>query len=69
MITGANFYSYAGNDGSCAILAKTASPGSLSGKGTGSAFGKGGSAVSIQGDGMAASGRGAGGIVIVMEYL
>ncbi|HDR2874315.1 TPA: hypothetical protein QCK10_001435 [Enterobacter roggenkampii] len=60
-ITGANLFSYAGDDGACAILAKTASPGSISGRGASSAYGKGAGAVSLQSDGLAASGRGAGG--------
>lgn len=60
-ITGANLFSYAGDDGECAILAKTASPGSISGRGASSAYGKGGGSVSLQSDGVAASGRGAGG--------
>lgn len=60
-ITGANLYSRAGDDGDSAILAKTTSPASQSGKGGNSPFGKGGSAVSTQGNGAPATGRGAGG--------
>jgi hypothetical protein len=60
-ITGANLYSVPGDDGWSGILAKTVSPGNISGKGASSRYGKGGSSVSTQGDGLAASGRGAGG--------
>lgn len=62
IITGANLFSYPGDDGSCAILARTAGvSGGISGRGASSAYGKGAGAISNQGDGLNASGRGAGG--------
>lgn len=61
-ITGANLFSYPGDDGSCAILARTTGvSGGISGRGASSAYGKGAGAISNQGDGLTASGRGAGG--------
>lgn len=61
-ITGANLFSYPGDDGACAILARTTGvSGGISGRGASSAYGKGAGAISNQGDGLTASGRGAGG--------
>jgi len=61
-ITGANLFSYPGDDGECAILARTAGvAGGISGRGASSKYGKGAGAISGQGNGLAASGRGAGG--------